>query len=148
MRKSLILFTAFTLSLVVCCTTSSSAQINSEAGKDQKITEKQWKLIELRGKPVARQKSEARFILETEKSRITGNGGCNSFSGGYELLEGNRIRFSKVVSTMMECENMYIEFGFLKVLETADNYTIKGDTLSLNKARMAPLARFVPVYPK
>jgi heat shock protein HslJ len=146
MKKQFGIFVVFALSLTICSTTSITAQINSAAGKEQKVVEKRWKLIELTGKPVARQKSEAYFMLNTQNNRATGNGGCNSFSGSYELLEGNRIRFSKIISTMIECNDMYIEFGFLKVLETADNYTIKGDTLSLNKARMAPLARFVAVY--
>jgi hypothetical protein len=34
------------------------------------------------------------------------------------------------------------EEGLAKVLGMADNYTIVNDVLSLNKARMAPLARF------
>ncbi len=149
MRKQFMLFAVLALSLAGCSTPRNTAQINSKAGKDQIITEKQWKLIELTGKPVdASQKSEAHFILKTENNRVTGNGGCNSFSGTYELLEGNRIRFSKMISTMMACGNMDIEYGLLKVLETADNYTIKGDTLSLNKARMAPLAKFEAVFLK
>lgn len=46
------------------------------------------------------------------------------------------------MSTMMACDNMEIETGFKKVLEQTDNYTVDGNTLSFNKARMAPLARF------
>lgn len=38
--------------------------------------------------------------------------------------------------------SMQLESDFLRVLEEADNYVITGDTLVLNKARMAPLARF------
>lgn len=39
---------------------------------------------------------------------------------------------------------MSIETGINKVLETVDNYTVskEGDILSLNKGRMAPLAKF------
>jgi heat shock protein HslJ len=40
---------------------------------------------------------------------------------------------------------MELETQFLKVLEMADNYTIAGDNLVLNRARMAPLARFKSV---
>ena len=43
---------------------------------------------------------------------------------------------------MMACDNMADEATLAKVLEMVDNYTISGNTLSLNKARMAPLARF------
>ena len=46
------------------------------------------------------------------------------------------------MSTLMACENMEVETELAKVLEQADNYTIEGDILSLNKARVAPLARF------
>jgi heat shock protein HslJ len=45
----------------------------------------------------------------------------------------------------MACEHMEIENGLNKALVTADNYSLNGDNLSLNKARMAPLARFKAV---
>jgi hypothetical protein len=40
------------------------------------------------------------------------------------------------------------EVAFMEVLQKADNYAIQGKTLSLNKARMAPLAKFEAVYVK
>jgi heat shock protein HslJ len=113
------------------------------------ITEKYWKLVELNGQKVVRKEDQTRephFILKDSGNQINGNGGCNSFHGTYELLTGNRIRFSKMASTMMACEDMAVEDQFLKVLETADNYNILGDTLQLNKAKMAPLARFEAIY--
>ncbi|MFN3640898.1 MAG: META domain-containing protein, partial [Flavobacterium sp.] len=62
---------------------------------------------------------------------------------GYELKEDAlRIKFSKVASTMMACDDMDTEQEFAKVLETVDNYSLADGKLSLNKARMAPLARF------
>jgi len=46
------------------------------------------------------------------------------------------------MSTKMACENMEVENDLTKALMAADNYSMDGDNLSLNKARMAPLARF------
>jgi heat shock protein HslJ len=66
--------------------------------------------------------------------------------GTYELQPGNRIRFTKMAGTLMACQNMEIEDQLRKVLEMADNYNLDGDKLVLNKARMAPLARFEAVY--
>jgi heat shock protein HslJ len=43
---------------------------------------------------------------------------------------------------MMACPDMQTESTFLQVLQKVDNYAIKDDTLSLQKARMAPLAKF------
>jgi heat shock protein HslJ len=72
-------------------------------------------------------------------------GGCNGIGGAFTLENNGRIKFSQGMSTMMACENMEIEHGLSEALITADNYSLSGDNLSLNKARMAPLARFKAV---
>lgn len=115
------------------------------------LTEKYWKLVELNGKPVTKtddMRKEPHMILHTAGKRINANGGCNSMMGSYELQSGNRIRFTQMAGTLMACPNMEVEDRFRKVLEMADNYNLNGDTLILNKARMAPLARFEAVYLK
>ncbi len=64
------------------------------------------------------------------------------FFGSCELKEGNRVTFSKMGSTMMACPNMATGNELFKVPETIDNSTTDGNSLQLNKARMAPLSRF------
>jgi heat shock protein HslJ len=115
------------------------------------ILEKYWKLVELNGKPVIVDSSfrkEPHIIFKDEGSRFVGNGGCNGFSGTYQLGNMNKIELSQAISTLMACPASEIESQFLKTLAMADNYTINGDMLVLNKARMAPLARFKIVYLK
>lgn len=112
------------------------------------ITEKYWKLVELNGKPVTvtdEMRKEPHLILRAAGSRVTGHAGCNSFMGSYELKPNNRISFSKIAGTLMACTNLETETAFTRVLEMADSYNFTGDTLILNRARMAPLARFVAV---
>jgi heat shock protein HslJ len=89
---------------------------------------------------------DAYITLKAEENRIIGNLGCNGFSGTYELGPDNRIRFSQIVSTRMMCLNMTVEDELKQVLGTADSYYVQNDTLILNRARMAPLARFTAVY--
>lgn len=120
-----------------------------KAGTDTVITEKYWKLIELYGKPFrvdSVMNREPYFILHLTDNKVTGNGGCNQFHGEYELKIGSGIRFSRLASTLMACPKLDDERKYLNALETADSYTLRRDTLTLNKARMAPLARFVAVY--
>ncbi|MBK9357677.1 MAG: copper resistance protein NlpE N-terminal domain-containing protein [Bacteroidales bacterium] len=115
------------------------------SGSDAGIFGKKWKLIELHGKPVentAGSGKEYFILLDQKENRISGYAGCNSFFGSCELKEGNRITFSKIGSTMMACPNMATEQELFKVLETVDNFTTDGKSLQLNKARMAPMARF------
>lgn len=111
------------------------------------ITDRKWKLVELAGKPVADKVNgkEPFLLLQTTDSRYSASGGCNGLGGNFTLEGNGRIRFSAGMSTKMACEDMEIENGLSKVFTVADNYSISGDSLSLNKARMAPLARFIAV---
>jgi heat shock protein HslJ len=63
--------------------------------------------------------------------------------GEYELNEESlRIKFSRGASTMMACPDMKTEQALGEMLEKVDNYSINENQMTLNKARMAPLARF------
>ena len=118
------------------------------------ITQKYWKLIEVNGNPVEMDVFMGRepfIILREEDSRFHGTGGCNTFNGSYELnVATNQISFSQMMSTQMACPNMQIDSELARALEATDNYTMSADgaNLSLNRARMAPLARFEVVYLK
>lgn len=115
---------------------------------DDGVTEKYWKLVELNGRSVPALEREPHLILKSTDGGVTGFGGCNGFSGSYELDEtASRISFDQIASTMMACPSgMETEQAFHEVLRTVDNYSLNGDRLTLNRARMAPLARFEAVY--
>lgn len=118
----------------------------------ERITEKYWKLTEINGQPIAgkgEMQREPFIILKEQDNRLSGSGGCNTLIGTYELDEAtNRISFSHVGATMMACPDMEVETQLLKILEMTDNFSLSADgtQLSLNRARMAPLARFEVVY--
>lgn len=139
------IFSLTTCSIIKRSSTTNADQTVMETTTT--ITDQKWKLVELNGKPVADKINGKEPFLQLKKSdnRYSGSGGCNGLGGTFTLQDHGRIKFSQGMSTMMACENMEIEQGLNKALITADNYTLKGDTLSLNKARMAPLARFVQV---
>ncbi len=109
------------------------------------ILDTRWKLVELMGQPVTLEERVPFIHLHAKESRISGFGGCNSISGSYELKPGMRLRFSNIASTMMACPDMDMEQEFFNVLAMTDNFACNGKTLSLHKARMAPLARFEAV---
>jgi heat shock protein HslJ len=150
-NKSLVFF--LFLLVISCSAGKPGMQKNKEAVKnkvavDQKITDKYWKLIELSGNKITMNgihHDDAHFIIQADTNRVIGYGGCNSFNGNCILSDGNKIRFSKLLSTKMACSNLDIENEFFKVLESADNYSLTGDTLSLNKSGMNALAKFVTV---
>lgn len=115
------------------------------------ILEKYWKLVELNGKPVAVDSmfiKEPHIIFRDNDNRMFGHGGCNNISAVFAVESINRITISKAISTQMACPRMELEQEFLDVLQRVDNFNVNGDNLMLNKARMAPLARFKAVYMK
>ncbi|MFP3598303.1 META domain-containing protein [Chryseobacterium sp. SIMBA_029] len=133
----------FLTAFLISCESKTSA-LPPQGNKD--ITGKTWRLTELNGKPIAlkNQKNNPYFKLNMADMRYEGNAGCNGLGGTFEIKPDiMRIKFNQGISTMMACEDLDIENLFTKALLTADNYSVNGNTLTLNKARMAPLAKFV-----
>lgn len=118
---------------------------------DPRIENRRWELIELNGRQIEppSDRAGAYLRLDATESRVTGNASCNRFFGTYELLAGDRIRFGPDIgSTKMACPELEQEREFLDTLGRVDNYSVGEGGLSLNRARMAPLARFREAPPK
>jgi putative lipoprotein len=65
----------------------------------------------------------------------SGSGGCNSFTGGYEVDDGKAsITIGPLAGTMMACEEpkMTVETTYLAALEAVDAWSIDGDELVLS----------------
>jgi heat shock protein HslJ len=103
-----------------------------------------WRLVELQGQKVMKstESAEDSYIQLNTDGRVSAYAGCNRMSGGYELKEGFRIRFIGIISTMMACPDMKTEQTLGEVFNTVDNYSLNGTRMTLNKAKMAPLAVF------
>jgi putative lipoprotein len=63
-----------------------------------------WKLTRLgeESVAVAAQQKEPHFILNSENHRVTGSGGCNQLTGGYEV-KGDQLKLIQMAGTMMAC---------------------------------------------
>lgn len=159
MKSSLIVLAFATITLAGCGDINPKGNTTNEADKlakmdntahDNTITEKYWKLIKLEGREVTmatNQEKEIYFTLKTGENRVQGFAGCNTFNGTYMLEEGWRLRFSPLATTMKSCPDVDVdESELFEVFELTDNYSIRGDTLSLNVGRRAPLAIFEAVY--
>ena len=152
MKNLVIIITLIFVSGACRMQSRSTTQSEDIIEQSYDITEKYWKLIELNGVPLVFEDSLSRapyIILKNADNRVSGHGGCNTLTGSYEIDRvSNRIKFSQMASTMMSCLKMENEDRLKKALEMADNYALSADGkfLSLNRARMAPLARFEAIY--
>ena len=150
-KQFLIILFAFSIVLGCNTTKKSTNSGMSSDNPNSELIETYWKLTELMGEPIVMTpgtKKEMHMVIKKQDNLVNGNGGCNSFRGSYIVLEGNRISFSQLAGTKMACIDMEKETTFMEALQKADNYAIQGKILSLNKGRMAPLAKFEAVYLK
>ena len=68
--------------------------------------------------------------LLLEEGSASGFGGCNTFTGAYEL-DGDSISIGPLAGTLMACElqKMAVEGAYMPALEAADAWSIDGDEL-------------------
>src|SRR3982751_4983624 len=86
-----------------------------------------WSLVELGGQPArpAGDNGTPTLHLAAAQKRASGNTGCNSFGGGYEL-SGASLRFGALASTRRACVDEALnrqEAAFLRAL--ADTRTLR-----------------------
>ena len=105
-----------------------------------------WKLTALNGKPVlaAANQREPSLTLQAAGMhvRATGSGGCNRFSGSYEL-NGKNLRIDTLAATMMACpEGGDIEKEYLETLPRTRAWKVIGQHLELFDEQGTTPARF------
>ncbi len=110
------------------------------------LTGKYWKLVRLNGKPVETTGREAFMRFDVEDNRVHGNSSCNIFNGKYELLEGNKIKFSPFAMTRMACIGNNIESEFMQIFEKTTSYSITSNELILQDEFETILAKFEAIY--
>jgi heat shock protein HslJ len=91
-----------------------------------------WRPIRIGDKPVivSGQEREPWIHLDAGSARVTGSGGCNRFSGGYEAGKGT-LRVGPLAATKMACGSMDTEDAFFRALDETRRYRVKGRVLEL-----------------
>ena len=105
------------------------------------VEDKRWQLVELNGKLINGAPETHYIIFHSKEGRLEAKANCNILSNNYKIKNELQLSIEIGISTMMACPGN-LEQEFSEVLNTADNISTDGKTLTLNKARMAPLARF------
>lgn len=77
---------------------------------------------------------QTEITIDFQGDQVSGVSGCNNYTGTYEVSNGN-IEFGTLASTSKMCVRpegiMEQERAYLRALEMASGYDIKGNTLEL-----------------
>lgn len=113
---------------------------------DSNLTEKYWKLVSINEREVTKDdfmSKEPHLNFKSEFNRVGGNDGCNGFGGIY-FLDGNTIKFDKMMSTLMACPDSFVYEQFIKILQDELIYTADEETLMIQSKET--LMKFKVVY--
>ncbi len=110
------------------------------------LTGPAWKLVEMAGSPALEASEATLDFLDTGKSdsRVTGNASCNQFSGKAQI-SGSSLHFSPLISTRISCaaEVNDQESKYLKALQSAERFELKGNGLAIYSKGVEKPLRFV-----
>lgn len=106
------------------------------------VEDKRWQLVELNGKAVKGDAKTHYIIFHAKDGRIEAKANCNIILSNYKIRNEYRLTITQGITTLMACPDNNLEKELINVLNKADNLSVTETKLSLNKARMAPLARF------
>lgn len=95
------------------------------------LEEKKWVLTAIEGKALPKLETVPFIVFDKKEEHVGGNSGCNVFSGKYKV-EGEKIVFSNVISTMRACleEPGNVEGRFWENLNSATHFKIEGNKLN------------------
>jgi len=96
------------------------------------LTASTWQLSEMNGKSIdatgySRGLPEVSF---TTDNKVSGNSGCNGFSGSYNLNDTGGMNISRVMATKMYCDGVN-EGDFFAALEKVTMSKAEKDKLTL-----------------
>jgi heat shock protein HslJ len=111
----------------------SSGSNAATGGATAPLEKTDWRLIRLGDETVtaADPQRTPNLVLDPTSHRVSGSGGCNRVSGGYEL-KGEQLTFGQMTSTRMACPSgMETEQKFLAALRQVKKWKIAGRQLEL-----------------
>ncbi len=114
--------------------TNATVQPNNQTGNSSDMNSlfgKRWTLTKIGNQNISSDKPFIEFN-EGEK-RISGDAGCNLFSGGFEM-NGTNLRIPNVAGTLRACAEEQVnrlERNFYQSLDKITRFEISGETLRL-----------------
>lgn len=139
------------LAFAACASDAPPPVTGAETKSTAELLNTNWKLTQLGGHVITTPEGarEIHLVLHSENQRVAGFSGCNNMMGNY-VLEGDKLRFGQMGSTMMACvgSGMELEKEFHSVFPQVAHWSIRGETLQLRDADGKTLANFESRYLK
>ncbi len=126
------IYTLLTISLIALFMTSCKSNKVVAAFSD---LDGNWDIIEMNGITLDPQATSQTLSLDIDRETMSGNAGCNRMSGKIEYFPGQKdiIKFPRIVTTRMACQDMQLEDELLKTLDKVVRFATDTDTKPINR---------------
>lgn len=88
----------------------------------------EWGVVEMNGKKLNPEETNQVLVFDMAQNRLSGNAGCNRLTGGVEYTDAqkNIIKFPRIATTRMACQDMEGEQELLGVLDKVVRFAAEG----------------------
>lgn len=91
----------------------------------------EWILARINGNVINRMVALPTINFDLTKQNVSGNDGCNTYTGSFSKLTQNELDFSPLASTKKACINKNIASEYYKTLEEVTSYKVEQTKLIL-----------------
>lgn len=125
---------------------AASVPAGAQQALQQGLFGVRWRVQELLGAPLGPAAGGQRaphLILDPSHLRLSGSGGCNRLMGSFSI-DGARLTFKRVVTTMMACpQGMSQERRLIETLGEVQRWHLEDHTLMLMNWQQQVLVKLV-----
>lgn len=107
-----------------------------------------WRLNTLNNNPINRSNVLPEIEILPNKMLISGNGGCNNYTGKINKLSNNIINLGYIASTKKACLNKNIEQDYFNVLSKVKTFKVTDDNLVFFDENGNKIASYLKITPK
>lgn len=104
-----------------------------------------WTLAQLNDHPLNRMVAVPTMTIDLSQKQISGNGGCNNFTGKIQNLTASNIDLGPVASTKKACLNKNVESEFNQALNRVNTFQIQGNNLTFYDEKGDEILSFLKV---
>jgi len=83
-----------------------------------------WLLQQINGKDVDLNPNDALLEIKSSQQKFFGKAICNQINGNIKHVKDNKISITKVISTMMMCENIELETEYISALQNVEEFKV------------------------
>lgn len=102
-----------------------------------------WTLATLNGNPLNRMVTLPTLRLDLTEMRVSGNDGCNDYTGEIKAITDTRLTFGTIGATRKMCRDMQVPDAYTRALNQVVSYRMQDDLLVLQNETGEEILTFI-----